>query len=126
MHQIVALAVGRDPALLETRTLVLQSDGYKVISAYSVRQALEQLEAVEPDVVILCHSLPAQHRERLTDAVRGRSSKTRVVVIGAEFGSDAKFVDAVLNTEPRHMLRELAGILGKPVLPMRTGKQPAN
>jgi DNA-binding response OmpR family regulator len=126
MHQFVALAVGRDPALLETRNLVLQSDGYKVISAHSVQNALEQLSAVEPDVVILCHSVPSKQRERLADAARHLNPKTRVVIVGAEFSEDATLVDAAIDTEPERMLRQLAAIVGKAVYPVQCRKQAAS
>jgi DNA-binding response OmpR family regulator len=66
----IALAVSLDPSLLRTRSQVLQSAGYIVVSASSVKEAVDYFQAGDFDLVILCHSLPAKDRERLTSLIR--------------------------------------------------------
>ena len=46
----VALAVGLDPSLLRTRSQVLQSAGYIVVSASSVKEAVDYFQAGDFDL----------------------------------------------------------------------------
>lgn len=66
------LAFGHNPNLLETRQWVLQSRGYRVITA----EALSAFELIPRtkmvSVVLLCHSLSAQEREGAIAISRSR------------------------------------------------------
>ena len=94
MPHIVTLSVGRDPLLLQTRGQVLRKDGYTVASTASSDQALQQFVAGDFDMVILCHSIPAQERERLADAIHRHSPNTPVVVVAAGFSGKDPAVHA--------------------------------
>src|SRR5947199_4036647 len=113
MPHIVTLSVGRDPLLLQTRGQVLRKDGYTVASTASSDQALQQFVAGDFDMVILCHSIPAQERERLADAIHRHSPNTPVVVVAAGFSGKDPAADAVIENEPATLLRELPKLLHK-------------
>jgi len=113
MPQIVALAVGLDPLLLETRNRVLESAGHTIVSALSVEQGLERFVCGDFDIVILCHSIPVRERERLTYAIRRRGPKTPVVVVTTRFSAMDSFADAMIENEPEILLQEIPRILHK-------------
>jgi DNA-binding response OmpR family regulator len=110
MHNIVALAVGPDPLLLETRGQVPRNAGYTVVSALSVEQALQSFVSVDFDIIILCHSIPVRERERLTYAIRRHSPNTRVVVIAGRLSALDSFSDAALDNDPEILLQEIPRI----------------
>ena len=113
MSPIVALAVGRDPLLLETRNQVLRSAGYTVVPALSVEQALQDFVSGDFDIVILCHSLPVRERERLTYAIRRHSPNTPVVAIASRLSALDSFADAMVENDPDVLLQELPKLLHK-------------
>jgi DNA-binding response OmpR family regulator len=117
MRHIVALAVGRDPVLLETRNQVLRNAGYSVVSALSTEQALQSFASGDFDIVILCHSIPLRDRERLTYAIRRHSPNTPVVVVTARFSEMDSFADAMIENEPEILLQGI---------PRRVHKAPEN
>lgn len=76
MPHTLVLAVGRDSVLLETRSQVLQAAGYTVIPERSLKKAVARFREGDFDLVLLCHSIPAQDRERLTLLLREHTSRT--------------------------------------------------
>ena len=113
MPHIVALAVGLDPVLLETRSQVLRNAGYTVVSALSVEQALQSFASRDFDIVIVCHSIPVRDRERLTYAIHRHSPNTPVVVVTARVSAMDSFADATIENEPEILLQEIPRILHK-------------
>ena len=113
MLPIVALAVGRDAVLLETRGQVLRNAGYTVVSALSVEQALQSFASGDFDIVIVCHSIPVRDRERLTYAIHRHGPNTPVVVVTARVSAIDRFVDAMIENEPEILLQEIPRILHK-------------
>jgi DNA-binding response OmpR family regulator len=108
---IVVLAVGQDRLLLETRSQVLRSAGYSVVSTLSIDQALKQFRAGDFDIVILCHSISLHDRELLTNAMRAHRAKTPVVVVTSGFNAMDPFADAIVENEPAILLQELPKVL---------------
>jgi len=70
MQNVVVLAVGFDSSLMRTRSLLLQSAGYIVESASSLKDAVARLHAGDFDLVLLCHSIPMKDRDHLTCLIR--------------------------------------------------------
>ena len=81
MHITVVLAVGLDSWRLTSQGSDLRSAGYVVISASSIRDAIEQFKVGDFDLVLLCHSISAEQKERLTSIIRASGSRTPVVCI---------------------------------------------
>jgi len=113
MPHIVALAVGRDPVLLETRGQILRNAGYTVVSALSIEQALESFASGDFDIFILCHSIPMRDRERLSYAIHRHSPNTPVTVVTARVNAMDRFADATIENEPEILLQEIPRILHK-------------
>ena len=107
MQIAVVLAVGFDLSLMRTRNLVLQSAGYIVESASSLREAVDRFQTGDFDLVLLCHSIPTKDRDHLTCLIRATGSLTPVVSIARNLGECAAFVNATLEDVPS---RFLAGI----------------
>lgn len=112
-RNIVVLAVGRDPLLLEIRSRLLRRDGYTVVSELSIYDAIQQFVAIDFDLVILCHTIPAPDRQRLTNCVHNYSPDTPVVLVSATLGAKDKFADATVDNDPSQLLTELPKIISQ-------------
>jgi CheY-like chemotaxis protein len=114
MPLALILAVGQDPTLLDTRNLILRSAGYMVEPARSIGQAISHFRAGDFDLVVVCHSVPAQDRDRLASLIRTSGSATPIVCISAMTGEqhDA-FADAIIESDPRMLLCGIKEVLAK-------------
>jgi DNA-binding response OmpR family regulator len=65
MPQTLVLSVGLNPAILDSREPILQSVGYIVVSAPSIKEAVHHFQDGDFDLIILCHTLPIKDCERL-------------------------------------------------------------
>ncbi len=61
------LILGHDPALLETRKLVLNRGGFQVWTTTKVTEAVDCLLHEPVDLFILCQSLPARVCEHMLE-----------------------------------------------------------
>jgi CheY-like chemotaxis protein len=113
MPQTIVLAVGRDPSLLKTRNLVLQSAGYMVESASSVKEAVDRFQSGDFDLVLLCHSVPRKDRDRLTSLIRTSGSLTPIVSIAGNLGECDAFATATLEDGPSNFLARIRDVLVK-------------
>jgi CheY-like chemotaxis protein len=113
MPHTLVLAVGRDPVLLETRSQVLQAAGYTVIPERSLRKAVAIFREGDFDLVLLCHSIPAQDRERLTRLLREHTSRTPIVAVSCSLCALDSFADATIGNDPRELLVGLSELLVK-------------
>jgi CheY-like chemotaxis protein len=110
MQIAVVLAVGFDSSLMRTRSLVLQSEGYIVESASSLKEAVDRGDF---DLVLLCHSIPMKDRDHLTCLIRATGSLTPVVSITRNHGECAEFVNATLEDGPNKFLADIGEELGR-------------
>jgi len=113
MRTAVVLAVGFDSSLMRTRSLVLQSAGYIVESASSLKEAVDRFRVGDFDLVLLCHSIPMKDRDHLTCLIRATGTLTPVVSIAQNHGECAEFVDATLEDGPNEFLAGIGEELGK-------------
>jgi DNA-binding response OmpR family regulator len=113
MPQTIVLAVGTDPSLLKTRSLVLQSAGYVVESALSVKEAADRFQSGDFDLVLLCHSVARKDRERLSSLIRASGSLTPIVSIAGNLGECDAFATATLEDGPSNFLARIRDVLVK-------------
>ena len=114
MPLTIVLAVGLDLSLLSTRSLVLESAGYMVVPTSSVKEAVDRFQASDFDLVVLCHSIPANDRERLTHLIRASGSLSPVVSIAKATGQQDAFSTATLDeNDANEFLANLKEILSK-------------
>ena len=108
------LAVGRDAALLEYRSQILRRAGYIVDSEYSAKNAIDRFMQGDFDLVLLCHSMPVQDRNRLISSIRAFGSLTPIVSVAPpeSFVLD-EFADAMVEDAPEKLLSGIRGVLLK-------------
>ncbi len=75
------LSVGLDATLLYTRNLVLHRTGAEIVSAL-VDPALALLDSRYFDVIVLCHTLSRQDRQRVCYVVELFWPLSRILLIG--------------------------------------------
>ncbi|MGA9717977.1 MAG: hypothetical protein WBQ79_06825 [Acidobacteriaceae bacterium] len=105
------LSVGCDSQLLDSRQLLLQSAGYVVVSARSVKEAVDYFLAGDFDLVLLCHSLPETERDGITCLIRASGSLTPVVTIATYEGQQDVFTSATIESEPEQLLAGIRDVL---------------
>ena len=113
MRTNVVLAVGFDLSLMRTRSLVLQSAGYIVESASTLKEAVDLFQAGDFDLVLLCHSIPIKDRDHLTCLIRATGSLTPIVSIARNLGEYAACVNATLEDGPNKFLAGIGEELSK-------------
>ena len=113
MSITVVLAIGLDSPLFDAQRRVLQSAGYLVTSAWSVKTAIDDFTAGDFDLILLSHSLPIEGRERLTSLIRASGSRVPVVCTTNSSGDCDTFADATIRNEPHELMREIEKILAK-------------
>ena len=109
------LSFGSDSHLLSTRVWVLQSCGYRVKSASSLRELLAMFKAERVDLLVLCHTLPAmvcQEAQQLA-AAQAPPVPCLVLIAGSSLCSIAPTVSTVTTTEgPPKLLSAVARLVG--------------
>lgn len=117
MALTLVLSVGLDSELLGTRNLVLQSAGYTVVAAYSVKEAIHRFQEGDFDLVLLCQSIPALDRERLSCWIRASGSRVPVVsVLGKVLRGDA-FCGVTVESDPQALLAGIKEALAEAAKP---------
>lgn len=109
------LSIGTDSDLLCTRNMVLQRAGYTVAAATDLPFAIDLLRRVWFDLVILCHAIPREKRERAVETIKQVQPAASVIALraGTE-GLDAP-VDATIESyNPESLLRSIADVLSRP------------
>ncbi len=111
MASTIVLAVGLDPVLLVTRSQVLQTAGYTVISVCSLTEAITRFVQGDFDLVLLCHSIPAQDRERLASLIREHTSLTPIIFVSPNFFERERLADATIENDPNNLVTGLREVL---------------
>ncbi|HKW76031.1 MAG TPA: hypothetical protein VJN64_10950 [Terriglobales bacterium] len=75
------LSAGRDPNLLKQRSVILQQAGYEVVVAGNSPELVNRLFNGDFDLVLLCGSMRAEERCRLTAIVKSHTPSTPVLLI---------------------------------------------
>lgn len=111
MPHTLVLMVGRDKTLAETRSKVLQQAGYTVQCVFSLTQAVDKFLAGDFDLVLLCHSVSAEDRERLTLRLREHTSRTPIITVAAFMGQRDPFADATIDNDPGELITGIQEIV---------------
>ena len=110
------LLVGDDEFLLETRAAVVRTTGAETLWCRS--DSVLEIQHRRPfDVVILCHSLPAELRSALCSLIHGRWPDTRILVLSSiragSLPDGAEFADAVNSADPEELVLRTIELLRK-------------
>lgn len=74
------LSISYDSNLLMTREMILKSAGYRVRSVGRLQAALAECRLDDQDLVLIGHSIPLEHQERILKQVR-QSSRAPVLAL---------------------------------------------
>jgi CheY-like chemotaxis protein len=113
MSQTLVLSVGSDPAVLDTRGLVLRSAGYIVVSAISVQEAIHLFEDGDFDVVVLCNTLPQKDCESLIYSIRASGARVPIVHVSGTWPVER--IGGALDKDPAVFLGSVEDVLSKQV-----------
>jgi DNA-binding response OmpR family regulator len=120
----LVLSVGSDLLLLQTRSELLAVAGYTVVSARGTKQALAEFTNGDFDLIILCHSLPAEVREHFVQQIRQNGSRVPVVQVAAKLDDMNPLVDDVVQNNPPSLLAGLQRALARAPRPARASDHP--
>lgn len=97
--------------LSRTRQMVLESEGYEVISSRTFRDALDQTCRGGFDALILCHSVPCLHKQRLVAAFK-KHCRAPIISLSLTISDQvAPGADFHIEQTPQHLLSLLARIV---------------
>jgi CheY-like chemotaxis protein len=113
MEITLVLSVGLDPELLGSRNVVLQSVGYTVVRAYSLNAAMDCFQTFDFDAILLCQSIPANEKDRLTSWIRATGSRIPVVSVSSNLRQGDPFADATVDSDPEILLKGMSEVLTK-------------
>jgi hypothetical protein len=71
-----------------------------VVPAFTPRQAIDEFVRGDFDLVLLCHSIPEDTRERLVDVLRKHTSRTPIISVASFEGQFDGFADATIANDP--------------------------
>ena len=117
MELTLILSFGLDPELLRARNLLLQSEGYTVVSASSLKEAVDRFLAGDFDLVLLCQSIPPKERDRLTSLIRASGSRIPVVSVAEKICQDDAFGRTTVDSDPDALLMGIWEELVKAAIP---------
>jgi two-component system alkaline phosphatase synthesis response regulator PhoP len=128
MSQETILVVDDEPHIIELATLYLKNEGYRVISADDGAQALRQIEAERPALVILDLMLPEMDGWEVCRQVRASSNLPIIMltarsddvdkIVGLELGAD-DYVTKPFN--PRELVARVKAVLRRGDAPPTSG-----
>ena len=111
MSLTVILAVGLDSWKLTAQSSVLRPAGYIVVSAHSIRDAIDHVKAGDFDLVLLDHSISVEDKEKLTFMIRASGSQAPVVSAAHSSGDSHSSADATLKNDSVAMLTGMGELL---------------
>ena len=107
MSRTTILCAGRDRPLLFTRARVLEEAGYIVTPTSTSTETIETFFSGDFDIVILCHSIPLQERERVANMVRLHSPSTPVIALADMASRHYDFGDLTVDSDANKLLESL-------------------
>jgi len=111
MSLTVVLAVGLDSWLMATESTHWKSEGFVVISAGSIQEAIEHFKAGDFDLVLLGNSISLESKERLAFLVRASGSQTPVVSVSDLASDSAAFTGVTLKNDAGALLTGITELI---------------
>ena len=124
MSRNAILSAGRDRPLLFTRNRVLEEAGYNVTGTSTASETVEKFFDGDFDLVILCHSIPIEERERIATLAHMHSPSTPVIVLADLPTRRFTFGDLTVDSDATSLLQSLPVALAmaaakRPAVPLR-------
>jgi DNA-binding NtrC family response regulator len=105
------LSLSYDDVLLRTRNMLLEREGYKVVSASNLETGIAACESGPFDVFVLGHSIPIADKQEMVQAFRRRCPG---VIISLRRGLGDELVvgaDFHIDPDPEQLLSRIASIV---------------
>jgi DNA-binding response OmpR family regulator len=105
----LVVTISRDAPLQITRTLLLQQSGYRVIALGNddaVREFLRLPHQTQPNLVLMCHSVPEASKVALCSALKWRFPSAPVLMLYNGYDPTAADVDGRIENmrDPQALL----------------------
>ena len=113
MARAILLSAGRDPSLLFTRRKVLEAAGYSVVTAATPIELISQFFSGDFDLVILCHTIPFEEKQKISSLIRGHSPSTSILALSDVLGQFWSFVDETVANDPVALLAAIPELIQK-------------
>jgi DNA-binding response OmpR family regulator len=75
------MIVDDEPNLVELVRAILESENFEVITAYNGQEALEKLETVKPDLIIIDMMMPGMSGRELCEKIRANPKTKNLKVV---------------------------------------------
>jgi CheY-like chemotaxis protein len=113
----IILCVDDEETQLAIRKLVLEKEGFSVLTASSGQQALSLLACHQVDLVLSDHLMPGLTGTELTRQIKARNPELPVILISAvnEIPADAAFADLFMSKldGPVAMCQNISAVLAR-------------
>lgn len=107
------LSVSYDMPLLRTRNMLLEREGYEVVSTSTLKASLEYCRDGGFDAFIIGHSIPHEHQQKLADEFR-KHSTAPVISLRRSAGEQlVRGADHMIEPDPEPLLKLVAQIARK-------------
>ena len=111
------LLIGEDELLLRTRDAVLRTIGVATVTASSA-SALAIQTKLPCDLIIFCHSVPAQVAAALSETIRARWPGTPILRMTSlrtwESPDPNGVAESIASADPERLVKRTAELLGTP------------
>lgn len=106
------LSIGDDPALLITRQMVLESEGFLVHSISSREAGIyEQKEIQEVDLVLICHSVEEACAAAIAELLKENHPGLPIVLLSSGYDRLVHFDEQIASPEPQNLLTSIKQML---------------
>jgi len=109
------LSVGRDPALMYSRTLLLRNAGYSVQEALTLDKAKDLVYSDSIDVTLLCHTLPESDQRLLIFLIRQKRRLMPILWIRSYEHQSAPRTCIAVDNAPEALLQCLQSVMQSPL-----------
>lgn len=105
---MLILAVGLDQLILSSRCSVLRTAGHVVVPGSSVAESIDLFPTSDFDLVLLCHSIPIEDRDRLTSIIRAGGSHIPIYTVAANSNpTQCGISDGLLSSGPEVLIEQI-------------------
>ena len=111
------LCVGIDNAAMQTRMLILERAGHRVIQARNLRQVGAACETISFDIAILGQSLNSNEKMRIADVVLTSCKSAKILELHKGYEPELPAADAHLQVsamEPEGLIETVNTLLETP------------
>ena len=108
------LSVGKDPALMSSRTLLLRNAGYSVQEAFTLDKARDMVRSDSIDVTLLCHTVPERDQRFLIYLIREKRNLMPILCVRSYEHESVPQACIAVDNAPEAILQTLKSVVQSP------------